>query len=48
MEESTWFIGVPGIYQAQERVMATIFGFPEFMPEPVENQFGYWYRIVEE
>ena len=47
MEESTWFIGVPGIYQAQERVMATIFGFPEFMPEPVENQFGYWYRIVE-
>ena len=48
MEERTWFIGVPGIYQAQERVMATIFGFPEFMPEPVENQFGYWYRIVEE
>ena len=48
MEESTWFIGVPGIYQAQERVMATIFGFPEFIPEPVENQFGYWYRIVEE
>ena len=48
MEEGTWFIGVPGIYQAQERVMATIFGFPEFMPEPVENQFGYWYRIVEE
>lgn len=47
-EEEVWFIGVPGIYQSQERVMAAIFGFPEFLPEPVENRFGYWYRIVEE
>lgn len=46
--EAQWFIGVPGIYQNQERVMAAIFGFPEFLPEPVENRFGYWYRIIEE
>ena len=47
-----WFLGIPGIYQNQERVMAAIFGFPEFMAasdekEPV-NQFGYWYRMMDE
>ncbi len=53
-----WFLGVPGIYQRQERVMAAIFGFPEFVPtaaaedesetgEPV-NRFGCWYRYIEE
>jgi len=26
-----WFIGVPGIYAGQERVMASVFGFPGFM-----------------
>lgn len=31
-EEDRWFIGIPGIYQNQERVMAAIFGFPEFIP----------------
>lgn len=46
--EDKWFMGVPGIYQSQERVMAVIFGFPEFLPEPVENRFGYWYRVLEE
>lgn len=29
--EDRWFIGVPGIYQRQERVMAAIFGFAEFI-----------------
>ena len=51
IEEDTqnrWFLGVPGIYQNQERVMAIIFGFPEFMPEQVENRFGCWYRFIEE
>ena len=46
--EDKWFLGVPGIYQNQERVMAIIFGFPEFMPEQVENRFGCWYRFFEE
>lgn len=55
--ERRWFIGVPGIYQRQERVMAAIFGFPEFIAvksketcdkaEPV-NRFGCWYRYMEE
>lgn len=56
--EERWFIGVPGIYQRQERVMAAIFGFPEFIPtaaskednenaEPI-NRFGCWYRYIEE
>lgn len=57
--EDRWFIGVPGIYQRQERVMAAIFGFPEFLAvaqeekrgeesgEPV-NRFGCWCRYVEE
>lgn len=31
-EEDRWFIGIPGVYQNQERVMAAIFGFPEFIP----------------
>lgn len=58
IEKNRWFIGIPGIYQRQERAMATIFGFPEFLPvatkekadtteEPV-NRFGYWYRFIEE
>lgn len=52
-----YFLGIPGIYQNQERVMATIFGFPEFLPEwipdapenaePV-NRFGCWYRFLDE
>lgn len=57
--EERWFLGVPGVYQRQERVMAAIFGFPEFSPaaseevsgeevgEPV-NRFGWWFRYIEE
>lgn len=57
--EGQWFLGVPGVYQKQERVMAAIFGFPEFVPmasapgenekndEPI-NQFGCWLRSIEE
>ncbi len=56
--EARWFIGVPGIYQRQERVMAAIFGFSEFLAvkdkekdgeckEPV-NRFGCWCRYIEE
>ena len=46
--EDKWFLGVPGIYQNQERVMAIIFGFPEFMLEQVEYRIGCWYRFIEE
>lgn len=56
--EERWFLGVQGVYQRQERVMAAIFGFPEFFAagpggerrggrEPV-NHFGCWVRYIEE
>ena len=47
-----WFIGVPGIYQNQEKVLATVFGFPEFRQKKdtgvKTGQFGYWYRFMDE
>ena len=41
------YLGVPGYYARQERIMAMMFGFPEFEAEketePVEEgTFGYW------
>jgi len=47
-EEEKWFIGVPGIYEQQERVMAAIFGFPEFLTTDPGNRFGYWYHTLDE
>lgn len=47
-----WFIGVPGIYQNQEKVLAAVFGFPKFRQEKdtgvKTGQFGYWYRFMDE
>ena len=43
-----WYLGVPGFYQQQERVMATIFGFPEFFnSQNGAEPFGYWIHTVE-
>lgn len=51
-EKKRWFIGIPGVYQNPERVMATLFGFPEFRNEkslPINTgEFGYWYRYLNE
>ena len=51
-EHKKWFIGVPGIFQNPERVMATLFGFPKFRNEksaPINTgEFGYWYRFLDE
>lgn len=45
-----YFIGVPGVFQNQERIMATMFGFPEFRTAKNVGQktgnFGYWYRVI--
>ena len=30
--DGKWFIGIPGVYERQERVMASVFGFPGFLP----------------
>lgn len=55
LPKGKWFIGVPGIYARQERVMASVFGFPEFMHigearqgAPREKQQGIWYHVLEE
>ena len=46
-----WTIGVPGVFQNQEHVMASIFGFPEFLPYNTKGNgpdgFGFWYRIIK-
>ncbi len=51
-----FFLGVPGVRQNQERVMAALFGFAEFLPEndaevSQENRqdvFGYWCHTILE
>ncbi len=41
-----YMLAVPGSYTENERFMAQMFGFDEFLPSPhdqlVENGFGYW------
>ena len=48
--EGRYFIGVPGVFMNQERVMAAMFGFPEFRTakntEYKTGNFGYWYRFI--
>ena len=47
-DKERWYLGVPGFYQQQERVMATIFGFPEFFnSQSGAEPFGYWIHTVE-
>ena len=45
------FLAVPGVYQKPEKVMAAIFGFPQFRTEKpcrqLEGTFGYWYRRMD-
>lgn len=49
-EKKEYFLGVPGVFQNQERIMATMFGFPEFRTAQRTAQktgnYGYWYRII--
>ena len=54
LEDGNWFLGVPGVYERPEKVMASIFGFSGFMPigkaeqiTPREKQQGVWYHILE-
>lgn len=46
-----WLLGVPGVFQNPERVMAALFGFPDFHSTSEANtktgQFGYWLRPLE-
>ena len=46
-----YLLGVPGHYYSNERYMASMFGFPNFVlskNQPIEDgRFGYWYTDVK-
>lgn len=50
-DEISYYIGIPGVYNDQEQVMASMFGFQEFrmLKEPGAKQgsFGYWCRTLK-
>ncbi|HIT61739.1 MAG TPA: hypothetical protein IAC33_11055 [Candidatus Fimousia stercorigallinarum] len=45
------YIGVPGIFTNQRNFVAHLFGFPEFVPVPFQEQktgnFGYWVMTID-
>ena len=47
------YLGVPGIYEKPERLMAMLFGFGDFRPESEtddsdpEGKFGYWICLLD-
>ena len=45
-----YLIGVPGHYYSNEKYMATMFGFPNFVlskkQPPNDGRFGYWYADI--
>lgn len=49
--EKRFFIGIPGIFQKQERVIAGLFGFNRFRgqrsAEGKPGDFGYWYQLLD-
>lgn len=48
---SRYLLGVPGMYYTNEKYMASMFGFPEFIlakKQPhKDGRFGYWYAEVK-
>lgn len=50
-EDGAYILGIPGVYERQETLMANMFGFPYFKEtggSSRQNQrFGYWYRFIE-
>lgn len=48
--EPRYLLGVPGHYYSNEKYMATMFGFPNFVlskMQPTEDgRFGYWYADI--
>lgn len=49
-ENGNCFLGIPGIYHPNEKMMATMFGFGGFKPvklcDKMLGQFGYWCKKV--
>lgn len=58
-KEKACFLGVPGMYHRQERMIASLFGFDHFRGKSQESQengcqeeqksgdFGYWYKLLD-
>ena len=46
-EPDYWFLGVPGEDNRQERIMAFVFGFPDFMETDEEGHKGYYVSKLE-
>lgn len=50
-EDGRYILGVPGIYERQESLMASMFGFPYFKEggnfRERRGRFGYWYRLID-
>lgn len=46
-----YYIGVPGVYNEKEQMLASMFGFEEFKvikgPEIRAENFGYWCRLLK-
>lgn len=49
--DGTFFLGVPGVYERQECLMANLCGFPYFREAcrcgRDQGRFGYWYRFLD-
>ena len=53
MESGTEYsLGVPGIYNEKEQMMAELFGFGNFLRSGnlrnVKGEYGYWFRKIED
>lgn len=48
--QKSWFVGVPGIFCNQEKVIASMFGFNKFRGQTGNDEkpgeFGYWYQLL--
>ena len=46
-----YLLGVPGHYYSNEKYMANMFGFPNFVlskkQPPNDGRFGYWYTDIK-
>ena len=49
--EVRYLLGIPGHYYSNEKYMATMFGFPNFVlskkQPPNDGRFGYWYTEIK-
>ena len=46
-----YLLGIPGHYYSNEKYMAAMFGFPDFVlsknQPPKDGRFGYWYTDIK-